>query len=370
MARLLFHSPSVRPDPQAPTGPALAAHLLLEALRISRHAVEPAARFLLHERPDDDAARRRRIAAAAAGQAARVRRFAGRRPPGEAPQAWLCFRPVAAAPDRVGGAVAGTLGLPAILVAAGPEDAAAAAGPAPAAVVAVGQDALDAVAAARPPGGPAPVGIRPFVDLAAVHAMAKTRATTRSALAARLQLPSDEPWLAAVLADGGGGGESLSALCRALSRVAGLAWKLVLVQAGAATGEAARTLSGLPRERVRLVGPVDRPELMRILSAADLFAWPRVGEAEALALLQAQAFGLPAVTGRTPAAADIVVDGRTGRLAEAGNPASFANQLTFLLRHPEFLATYRKAAAETALADHGLATAADALDAAIEGALG
>jgi hypothetical protein len=379
MARILFHSPSVRPDPTAATGPALAAHLLLEALAVSRHAVTMAVRFRLPGRPGDDDTRRRRLDAAAACQAARVLRECRRLAPEAAPELWLAFRPHPGLPDRLGQPVTAALGVPSLLVASGPAGAALP-GPVPAAaVVAVGQEALDEAAAAAGVDNARLFPARPFLDLATLQPLKKTARQTRAALAARLQLPAEEPWLVAALTDDAHADASLAVLSEALSRTAGLPWRLILAQTGptgaapagprgSAAGDPQRCLAALPRQRVRLIGPVDRAGLLQVLSAADLFAWPAVGEAEALALLQAQALGLAAVAGRTPAAADIVVDGRTGRLAAAGNPASFANNLTFLLRHPQFLATYRHTAAETALADHGLAKAADALDAAIEGA--
>ena len=363
MARVLFHSPSVRPDPSAPTGPALTAALLLRVLAISHHAVAPTVRFLLLNRPNDDAGRRRRIDAAAACQAARVIRSC-RGPRGDgAADLWLCFRPQAAAPDRIGATVTQALGLPSLLVTAGATGVGAVPDPNPSAMIAIGQDAADGA----PPRGP--TCIRPFLDLATVNAATKTRQQTRAALAARLQLPKETAWLTAVLTDSDGAMDSLATLTAALSRIAGTPWHLVLMLAGPSASDPQRLLSALPRDRVRLVGAVDRRGLLQILSAADLYAWPDVGEAEALALLQAQACGLAAVVGRSPTARDVVVDGRTGRLAEAGNPASFANNLTFLLRHQPFLATYQRAAVETTIADHGLAKAADALDAAIESAL-
>lgn len=382
MARILFHSPSVRPDPTAATGPALAAHLLLDALAVSRHAVSMAVRFRLRDRPGDDDTRRRRLDAATACQAARVLRDCRRLAPEAAPELWLAFRPRPGLPDRLGQPVTAALGLPSLLVASGPEGAALP-GPAPAAAVAVavGQEALDDAAAAVGVDAARLFPARPFVDLATLQPLKKTARQTRTALAARLQLPAEEPWLVAALTDAPGADAGLAVLSEALSRTAGLPWRLILAltgptgaapagPTGSAAGNPQRRLAALPRQRVRVIGPVDRAGLLQVLSAADLFAWPAVGEAEALALLQAQALGLAAVAGRTPAAADIVVDGRTGRLAAAGNPASFANNLTFLLRHPQFLTTYRHTAAETALADHGLAKAADALDAAIKGALG
>ena len=363
MAKILFHSPSVRPDPNAPTGPALAAALLLRALAIGRHDVVPAAPFRLLESPGDDADRRRRIAAAAACQAARAIRPHRAPSRGKAPDLWLCFRPRAAAPDRVGATVTAALGLPGLLVTAGPSNGIAVSDPPPAAMIAIGSDA------AAGSGPVLPIGIRPFLDLATVHARMKTRQQNRSALASRLQLPTDRPWLAAALTAGDMAMGSLAVLTAALSRMVGLAWCLVLIQTERPTGDPRRLLANLPHERVRLVGPVDRSGFLQLISTADVYAWPDIGETETLALLEAQACGLAAVVGRSPAAEDVAVDGRTGRLAEGGNPASFANNLSFLLRHQQFLATYQRAAVETAVADHGLAKAADAFDAAIETAL-
>ena len=48
-------------------------------------------------------------------------------------------------------------------------------------------------------------------------------------------------------------------------------------------------------------------------AAADLYVWPAVREAYGIALLEAQAAGLPVVAGREGGVAEVVADGAKRR---------------------------------------------------------
>jgi len=52
-----------------------------------------------------------------------------------------------------------------------------------------------------------------------------------------------------------------------------------------------------------------------VYAASDLYAWPAVNEAYGMALLEAQAAGLPVVSRATRGVPDVVEHGRTGLLA-------------------------------------------------------
>jgi glycosyltransferase involved in cell wall biosynthesis len=98
-------------------------------------------------------------------------------------------------------------------------------------------------------------------------------------------------------------------------------------------GRDPRPLEALARElgvegRVRFLGGLPEQEVARLLGEADLFVLPsrvaRDGQMEGIpvALMEALASGLVVVASRLSGIPELVEDGRTGILAEPGDPAS------------------------------------------------
>ena len=65
-------------------------------------------------------------------------------------------------------------------------------------------------------------------------------------------------------------------------------------------------------DRVRLARCIAPAALPEIYAAADLYVWPACNEAYGMALLEAQAAGVPVVAGAEGGVPDIVVDGEHG----------------------------------------------------------
>ena len=100
----------------------------------------------------------------------------------------------------------------------------------------------------------------------------------------------------------------------------------------AITGEGPeeQALRGLSRElgiaeRVRFLGFVS--EIERWMQAADGFVLSSRWEGLPMGLIEAAACGLPAVATGVAGSRDVIVDGRTGWLAEAGSPTSLAGKM-------------------------------------------
>jgi glycosyltransferase involved in cell wall biosynthesis len=111
--------------------------------------------------------------------------------------------------------------------------------------------------------------------------------------------------------------------------------RLVLLIAG--TGELEGDLkrrvaqSGLG-ERVRLLG--FRPDVGRLLTASDIFVLPARHEAFGIVLLEAMSAGVPIVATRTGGIPEIVLEGKTGILAEPDDPSGLARALLELADDP------------------------------------
>jgi glycosyltransferase involved in cell wall biosynthesis len=67
-------------------------------------------------------------------------------------------------------------------------------------------------------------------------------------------------------------------------------------------------------DRVRSLGALPGGRLPALYAACDLYVWPAVREAYGMAMLEAQALGLPVLAGDEGGVADVVADGVTGRL--------------------------------------------------------
>jgi len=104
------------------------------------------------------------------------------------------------------------------------------------------------------------------------------------------------------------------------------------------------------------------PEL---LAASDLYVWPAIGEAYGLAILEAQAAGLPVVAGETGGVGDIVAHGVTGLLVPVGDVAAFSAGTAVLIDDWTRRARMGHAARRKVAADHDLASAARRLDAVL-----
>jgi glycosyltransferase involved in cell wall biosynthesis len=154
--------------------------------------------------------------------------------------------------------------------------------------------------------------------------------------------------------------ESYLVLAKALGALPG-DWTLEIVGGGPAEDEIRRAFAPFGA-RIAFPGILDPEALRARYAAADLFVWPAVKEAWGMALLEAQAAGLPVVAGRSGGIPDILRDGTTGLLAPEGDAAAFAAAIETLAADREKLAAMGAAARANVLAAHDLPAAARTLD--------
>jgi glycosyltransferase involved in cell wall biosynthesis len=378
-APVAFYAPLKPPDHPVPSGDRRMARALIAALKLADCPVELASRLRSYDR-DGDALRQRRIAALGGRIAARlVRRYAGR-PAAERPRAWLTYHAYHKSPDWLGPAVTAPLAITYLLAEASfaPKQEGGAWAPGHAATarairaadVVLALTAIDAECLAPLVAAPAELRrLPPFVDPAPGRAARGERARHRAALAPRFGLDPQQPWLLTVaMMRADAKRESYALLARALAPVRDLRWQLLVVGDGPARAEVAALLRTLGADRVRLAGLLPEEALPAVYAAADLYVWPAVREAYGLAMLEAQAAGLPVVAGAEGGVAEVVADGRSGVLTAPRAPDAFSGAVRELLEHPERRHAMAEAAVKFVVEERSIGRAAAELSAALAAA--
>src|SRR5581483_7028514 len=154
---------------------------------------------------------------------------------------------------------------------------------------------------------------------------------------------------------------SYRVLAHALARVNGPAWQLVVVGDGPMREEVERLFDPRPA----FLGALPQRRIAEVLAACDLYAWPAVNEAYGMALLEAQAAGVPVVAAATRGVPDIVRHGQTGTLVPYGDEAAFAAAMRELLGDAERRTALGREAARHVAAERSLDAAAARLHAAL-----
>ncbi len=102
------------------------------------------------------------------------------------------------------------------------------------------------------------------------------------------------------------------------------------------------------------LGQIQRPDLFRYYSAADLFAFPGIQESLGMVYLEAQSAGLPVVAYRDWGASEAVVNGQTGILTPASRPEEFTASIKSLLTNLELRTTMGDSAKVHIRSNHDL----------------
>ena len=352
------------------------AKLIMDALAEAGHAVELASTLRSYE-GEGDALKQAAIRSRGAAEAqALVRRYrtAARR---ARPAAWFTYHLYHKAPDWLGPEVSRALRIPYLVAEASfaPKQANGpwADGHAAVAAALAHADAVLALTAddaecLRPMVHEPDrlFALPPFLDVAPYSAARARRAAHRTRIAADLGLDTGRPWLlTAAMMRAGDKLASYRLLGAALRRLTDSEWGLIVVGAGPARTEVVAALSGLGAKQVVFAGALAPESLSAFYAAADLFVWPAVNEAYGMAVLEAQAAGLPVVAGRVRGVADVVRAGETGLLTPVGDDRAFAAAVRRLLVDHGLRARLGAAAAAAVEARHDLAAGTKVLEQAL-----
>lgn len=370
--RAAFYAPLKPPDHPVPSGDRRMARAFRDLLASLGYEVELASRLRSFDRVGDRA-RQERIGALGVRLAGRLVARYRRRPASLQPALWLTYHLHHKAPDWLGPVVAKALGIPYIVAEAslaprqaegpwtfGYEASRKAIG---AADLVLAMTHKDLVGLALSLG----TGVRlqhfpPFLDTAPLVATASERTGARATLAETLRLDPGQPWLLAVaMMRDDVKRLSYELLAASLRRVTSRRWSLILVGDGVARPQVEGCFAPLGTERVRFVGALEPQALAGIYAAADLYVWPACGEAYGMALLEAQAAGLPVVAGAEGGVADVVAHGETGILVEPRQQRALAAAISSLLAQPTWRRRLGQRAQARAIAVHDVGAARERL---------
>jgi glycosyltransferase involved in cell wall biosynthesis len=333
MTRLLFFAPLKAPDHPTPSGDRTMGRLLMRALRRAGFEIELASRLRTRiAAPGLSAqyAKRDKSFAVADRLIARARAL----PKAKRPRAFFTYHLYYKAVDWIGPRVAAALDIPYLVAEASHAPKRAAddwafnhAG-AEAAIKAADaifclnpndQECLALVTEKR-----RLIDLPPFLNLRKFAPTVPDRTAARAALAQRLKLDGARPWLLAVgMMRQGDKLDSYRVLAEAIARARLKKPVLLIAGDGEARREVQRAFADAPC-RVEFLGKIAPDKLAPLYAAADLLVWPAINEAFGMALLEAQACGVPVLAGAFGGVAGIVADGKTGFLTAPGDVGDFA----------------------------------------------
>jgi glycosyltransferase involved in cell wall biosynthesis len=364
--RIAFYAPLKPPTHVTPSGDRRVAGLLMDALELVADHVELVSTFRSFD-ADGDAARQDALRSQGEALAQRMVKQWRAGPQALRPDLWFTYHVYYKAPDWLGPMISTALGIPYVIAeasyaekrASGPweigHEAAAEAIRRARLVVSPSRDDIAGLKELIPKERI--VHLPPFLDTAPYRAAAKERQKHRARLAGSHGLDAGVPWIvAAAMMRAGDKLASYRALAGTLARLADLPWRLVVAGGGSTRREVEAALEQAAPARACFVGTLGTKELAELYAACDLYAWPAVNEAYGMALLEAQAAGIPVVSVATRGVPDVVLDGRTGLLAKGED--GLADALRELLTNPNRRIALGREAAAFIAAERSLDAAA------------
>lgn len=186
------------------------------------------------------------------------------------------------------------------------------------------------------------------------------RQRLRQNLAEQHKIDVDRPWMLAVgMMRADSKRDSYKVLAEALACMSGNAEPLLIVGNGPARPQIEAMFSGRPN--TVFLGSLSRDQLNKTYGIVDLFVWPAINEAFGMALLEAQAAGLPVVAGDRLGVAAMIRDGETGLLVPEGDPQAFAVAMNLLVANATMRRKMSVSASVNVSEHHSLTAAAHRL---------
>ena len=371
--RIVFYAPMKSPSHGTPSGDRRVAGLLMEALARAGHQVELASTFRSYD-ATGDAGRQAALREQGVGLGRRLAMQWLEGQPAGRPELWFTYHVYYKAPDWLGPGASAALGIPYVIAEAshaekrsgGPWDlghrgTADAIRRADLLLCPTRDDfeGLVRLAVARE----RIVSLPPFLDPAPFRAAARARDSHRAGLAGAHGLDPSIPWIVvAAMMRPGDKLASYRVLAGVLARLQDLPWQLLIAGDGPARPEVEAMFASAAPGRAVLLGMLPLPGVAALYGAGDICIWPAVNEAYGMAMLEAQAAGVPVVSCAARGVPDVVDDGATGLLAPAHDAAALAVLARGLLCDPARRAAMGRAAATFVSVERGLESAAARID--------
>jgi glycosyltransferase involved in cell wall biosynthesis len=374
--RIAFYAPLKSPTHSRPSGDRRVAGLLMQALERAGHRVELVSTLRTYD-AEGDAARQSTLREQGIAIGGRLAAQWREGPRDARPDLWFTYHVYYKAPDWLGPVASAALGIPYVIAEASHAPKRAG-GP-----WAIGHEASgnaigradlvlcptrDDIACLEPlvAGRDRIVLLPPFLDASPFRAALNARGENRARLAADRGLDPSVPWIViAAMMRTGDKLASYRSLAGVLARLRDLRWRLIVAGDGPARARVEAVLEGATAGRNCYLGELALTELAAVYSSGDLCVWPAVNEAYGMAMLEAQAAGVPVVSCALRGVPDILEDGRTGLLAPAGDEAALAQRTRSLLCDAPRRAAMGRAAAEFAGGERSIEAAALRLNAAL-----
>ncbi len=340
--RIAFYAPLKSPRHATPSGDRRVARLLVQALELAGHEVRLASELRSYEGQGDPM---RQQALCDEGWAIAAALVAAWRGPEAAdrPELWFTYHLYYKAVDWIGPAVCAALDIPYVVAEAshapkrakgpwalnhaGVEQALRAAD----LVLCPTRDDLACVRGSTRPGVPV-LQLPPFLDAVPYVAARAGRSQHRARLAAVHGLDSAVPWIVvSAMMRPGDKLTSYRELAAALARLQDLPWRVLVAGDGQARDEVHALFQSAVPGRAWYAGLLDAEAMAALYAASDICLWPAVNEAYGMAMLEAQASGVPVVSCRLRGVPDVVQDGLTGLLVPGADAQALADATRRLL---------------------------------------
>ena len=139
-------------------------------------------------------------------------------------------------------------------------------------------------------------------------------------------------------------------------------YQLLLIGDGKARHKVETLFGDTLSDRTFFAGQLDQNATLQAMLGCDLLLWPAVSEAIGMAILEAQACGLPVVAGNSGAIPEIVQHGKSGYLCAPDDDQRMAKNIDRLLGNEGLRQQFSQAASENFLRHHTLEAAAETID--------